>query len=183
MLMRPCFNSVWRRRLKFSILPSFVNPIGSQNPKGACTPSSDSKARRGDASYKAQLPHALPVRPSWKNMPIIAIIARRPLAISEFSPRSFFAGSATPPPLKIPRLPKVALPNPSSLPESLPAGSFGSCLAAYTSQKPQNRNHCAQPAAGTDVNAFKPFGMVSNFKASDGLQYPGKRKYSGTIPC
>ena len=27
----PCFNSVWRRRLKSSTLPSAVNPAGSQN--------------------------------------------------------------------------------------------------------------------------------------------------------
>ena len=49
MEIRPCFSSVWRRRLKFSTLPSAVNPAGSQNPTGSCTPSSFSKARRGEA--------------------------------------------------------------------------------------------------------------------------------------
>merc|ERR1719229_685746 len=69
MLMRPCFNSVWRRRLKFSTLPSLLKPSGSQSPRGACTPSSDSKARNGEAVYNDQSPHALPVSPSWKNIP------------------------------------------------------------------------------------------------------------------
>ena len=41
-----CFNSVWRRRLKFSTLPSAVKPAGSQNPTGACTPNSFSKVCR-----------------------------------------------------------------------------------------------------------------------------------------
>ena len=45
----PCLSSVWRRRLKFSTLPSAVKPAGSQKPTGACTPSSFSKARRGEA--------------------------------------------------------------------------------------------------------------------------------------
>ena len=35
------------RRLKFSTEPSAVNPAGSQNPTGSCTPSSFSKARKG----------------------------------------------------------------------------------------------------------------------------------------
>ena len=30
--MRPCFSSVWRRRLKFSTLPSAVNPAASVPP-------------------------------------------------------------------------------------------------------------------------------------------------------
>eukprot|EP00438_Fugacium_kawagutii_P012246 Skav216862 [mRNA] locus=scaffold1042:212566:215812:+ [translate_table: standard] len=47
--MRPCLSSVCLRRLKFSTLPSAVNPAGSQNPTGACTPSSFSKARKGEA--------------------------------------------------------------------------------------------------------------------------------------
>ena len=42
---RPCLSSVWRRRWKFSTLPSAVKPAGSQKPTGSCTPSSLSKAR------------------------------------------------------------------------------------------------------------------------------------------
>eukprot|EP00438_Fugacium_kawagutii_P017362 Skav201542 [mRNA] locus=scaffold1616:137606:138181:- [translate_table: standard] len=45
--IRPCFSSVCLRRLKFSTLPSAVNP--SQKPTGACTPSSFSNARNGEA--------------------------------------------------------------------------------------------------------------------------------------
>ena len=45
----PCLISVARRRLKFSTLPSLESPAGSQKPTGACTPSSFSKARRGEA--------------------------------------------------------------------------------------------------------------------------------------
>ena len=33
----PCLSSVARRRLKASMSPSAVKPMGSQNPKGACT--------------------------------------------------------------------------------------------------------------------------------------------------
>ena len=47
--MRPCLISVARRRLKSSTLPSAVKPAGSQKPTGACTPSSFSNARKGDA--------------------------------------------------------------------------------------------------------------------------------------
>ena len=36
----PCFSSVARRRLKASTSPSAVKPMGSQNPKGACSSSS-----------------------------------------------------------------------------------------------------------------------------------------------
>merc|ERR1719356_2298452 len=93
MLMRPCFNSVWRRRLKFSTLPSVVKPSGSQSPRGACTLSSDSKARSGEAVYNDQSPHALPVSPSWKNIPMIAIIAKRPFAISALN--LFFSASGS----------------------------------------------------------------------------------------
>mmetsp|Transcript_15787 Transcript_15787/g.37261 ORF Transcript_15787/g.37261 Transcript_15787/m.37261 type:complete len:145 (+) Transcript_15787:215-649(+) len=42
--MRPCFNSTERLRMKASTSPSLARPRGSQNPTGACTPSSDSKA-------------------------------------------------------------------------------------------------------------------------------------------
>merc|ERR1719327_2060201 len=52
-----------------------------------------SKDRKGDASYKDQSPHAEPVSPSRKNIPIIAIIASRPLASSAASFFSFSAGS------------------------------------------------------------------------------------------
>ena len=63
---------------------------------GGCAPSSDSTADsailtrqgRGESVRRAQFSHALPVRPSWKNMPMIAIIASLPLASSE---RSFLA--------------------------------------------------------------------------------------------
>ena len=42
--MRPCFNSTDRRRLNVATSPSAVNPTGSQNPTGAWTPNSFSKA-------------------------------------------------------------------------------------------------------------------------------------------
>ena len=35
--------------------------------------------------HSAQSPQAEPVRPSWKNMLMIAIIARRPFLIFEFN--------------------------------------------------------------------------------------------------
>ena len=40
-----------------------------------------------DSSDGAPTAEKEPVRPSWKNMPVIAIIARRPLASSAFSLR------------------------------------------------------------------------------------------------
>merc|ERR550534_2277930 len=94
MLMRPCLTSVARRRLKLSMLPSLDRPKGSQKPTGACTPSSLSNARSGDAVYSDQSPHAEPVRPSWKNMPLIAIVASRQCAISAFK-RFFFSSAST----------------------------------------------------------------------------------------
>jgi len=92
--MRPCLISTERRRLKEASSPSLVKPRGSQKPTGACTPSSLSKARRGEAVYKAQSPQAEPVRPSWKNIPMIATIANRPLAISAASFLVFSSGSS-----------------------------------------------------------------------------------------
>ena len=56
MATRPCLISVSRRRLKISLSPSRVYPTGSQNPTGACTPSSSSKALRGESVYKDQSP-------------------------------------------------------------------------------------------------------------------------------
>merc|ERR1712151_622940 len=44
-----------------------------------------SKALSGESVYKDQSPHAEPVSPSWKNIPMIAIMARRPLASSAFN--------------------------------------------------------------------------------------------------
>eukprot|EP00419_Tripos_fusus_P042574 CAMPEP_0172790286 /NCGR_PEP_ID=MMETSP1074-20121228/207887_1 /TAXON_ID=2916 /ORGANISM="Ceratium fusus, Strain PA161109" /LENGTH=124 /DNA_ID=CAMNT_0013627331 /DNA_START=41 /DNA_END=415 /DNA_ORIENTATION=+ len=44
MQMRPCLSSVSRRRANVATSPSADNPSGSQNPMGACTPSSVSKA-------------------------------------------------------------------------------------------------------------------------------------------
>ena len=41
--------------------------------------------RDAHAVYSAQSPQAGPVRPSWKNMLMIAIIARRPFLIFEFN--------------------------------------------------------------------------------------------------
>merc|ERR1719245_1190125 len=91
---RPCLISVARLRLKAAASPSWVNPTGSQKPTGSCTPSSLSKARRGEPVYLAQSPQALPVRPSWKNMPMMAIIASLPLAISALSLRFLVSGSS-----------------------------------------------------------------------------------------
>jgi len=42
-------------------------------------------ARRGESVYKAQSSQAEPVRPTWKNMPMMAVTADLPLAISAFS--------------------------------------------------------------------------------------------------
>jgi len=44
--------------------------------------------------YKAQSPQAEPVRPSWKNIPMMATIANRPLAISALSFLVFSSGSS-----------------------------------------------------------------------------------------
>ena len=41
--------------------------------------------RDAHAVYSAQSPQAEPVRPSWKNMLMIASIARRPFAIFELN--------------------------------------------------------------------------------------------------
>ena len=51
------------------------------------------KARKGEAVYRDQSPQALPVRPSWKNMPMMAIMAKRPLASSALNFFDFSAGS------------------------------------------------------------------------------------------
>ena len=56
----PCFNSVWRLRAKFSVLPSAVKPAGSQNPTGACTPSSFSKALKATCKKSSYQDSALP---------------------------------------------------------------------------------------------------------------------------
>merc|ERR1711933_140672 len=49
--------------------------------------------RRGESVYNSQSPQALPVRPSWKNMPMMAIMARRPFAISAASLRCLTVAS------------------------------------------------------------------------------------------
>merc|ERR1719191_1196499 len=51
MLMRPCLSSVSRRLVYTGTSPSLESPRGSQKPTGGCTPSSPSKARRGDEVY------------------------------------------------------------------------------------------------------------------------------------
>jgi hypothetical protein len=56
-------------------------------------PSSFSNVRRGEAVKRAQSPQAEPVRLSWKNMLMIALMARQPFAISAVSFLIFSAGS------------------------------------------------------------------------------------------
>jgi len=41
-----------------------------------------SKARKGEAIYMDQLPQAQPIRPPWTNMPMMAMVAKRPSACS-----------------------------------------------------------------------------------------------------
>jgi len=155
---RPCFSSVWRRRAKFSTLPSAVNPAGSQKPTGSWTPSSLSKARSGEPVYSAQSPHAEPVRPSWKNMPMIATMARRPLAISAASFFVFSMGS---------------LAVRTFQPKSPDAAGVPADWSWEISQYAQYATICAQPAAGTLEMAPRPFGMSANFTSVDGEMYPG----------
>jgi len=52
--------------------------------------------RKGESVYRAQSPQAEPVSPSWKNIPMMAIIARRPLASSAFNLVLRCSGSGKP---------------------------------------------------------------------------------------
>ena len=61
-------------------------PRGRPRPEAAGdAAASSTKARSGESVYNAQTPQAEPVRPTWKNMPLMAMIASLPLAISAFS--------------------------------------------------------------------------------------------------
>merc|ERR1719240_2354095 len=155
---RPCFSSVWRRRAKFSALPSAVKPAGSQKPTGSCTPSSFSKALNGEAVYSAQSPHAEPVSPSWKNIPMMAIIASLPLASSAESFLVFSDGSLEVSTLK---------------PKSPAAAAVPADWSCDNSQNAPYATIWAQPAAGTLEMAARPLGMSANFRPAEGDKYPG----------
>eukprot|EP00972_Heterocapsa_arctica_P067494 9961715-Heterocapsa_arctica.AAC.1 len=73
--MWPWLISFWRRPAELPVLPTATKPAGSQTPTGACTPSSLSNARSGEAVNKAKSPQAEPV--SWKSMQSISLLARR----------------------------------------------------------------------------------------------------------
>merc|ERR1719277_637137 len=158
MLMRPCFSSTVRRRLKEVSSHDDVKPNGSQKPTGSCTPSSFSKARSGEAVYNAQSPQALPVRPSWKNMPMIATMASRPFAISAESLPFNAVGSD-----------EVS----NFQPKSPAAAEVPADWSCESSQKAQKATICPQPAAGTLEMAARPFGMSANLRPTEGERKPG----------
>ena len=86
------------------------------------------------------------------------IMARRPLAISEFN--FFFLISASSEVITFqPKSPSYA-------------GVPGICFWEI-SQKAMYAKICAQPATGTFPMAARPFGMSANFKSMDGDKYPG----------
>jgi len=60
--------------------------------------------------YRAQSPQAEPVRPSWKNMPMMAIMASLPLANSVESFCFLFEGSWMEPASPSEPRPKLPLP-------------------------------------------------------------------------
>jgi len=96
MATRPCLSSADLRYLKFSTLPSAVNPTGSQNPTGAWTPSSFSNAQAPPATEALPVHISGPVVPTvpfWTNMARMAVIARRELASSELSFLVLISGS------------------------------------------------------------------------------------------
>merc|ERR1719443_1818866 len=151
---RPCFSSVTLLRLYASSSPLLVKPRGSQKPTGGCTPSSLSKALSGEAVYNDQSPHADPVRPSWKNMPMIAIIASRPFAISAASFFCFSAGSL-----------EVSSVQPNSPRE---AGDPGIVWSWEISTYAQYRKIWPQPPTGTLDSAPRPFGTSANLRPAFG---------------
>mmetsp|Transcript_93413 Transcript_93413/g.301930 ORF Transcript_93413/g.301930 Transcript_93413/m.301930 type:complete len:281 (+) Transcript_93413:1-843(+) len=162
--IRPCLISLSRRRLNTAASPSFDNPSGSKKPTGACTPSSPSKAEPGIHISGPVVPR----KPFWNIIPVMATIARRPLASSALRARFLAAGSLMRSPRKRPKRPNSTLPKGPSSPVSIPGGFVGSCLALQTSMKPQKAKICAQPAPGTFARASRPFGMSVNFRSLDG---------------
>mmetsp|Transcript_5201 Transcript_5201/g.11787 ORF Transcript_5201/g.11787 Transcript_5201/m.11787 type:complete len:229 (-) Transcript_5201:739-1425(-) len=106
MQTRPCLSSTARQWSNCSSVFPFARPAGSQKSSGNGPPVpskilgparnvvGESEALRGESVYKAQSPQAEPVRPSWKNMPMMATIARRPLASSAFKLFFRFSGSS-----------------------------------------------------------------------------------------
>jgi len=133
---------------------------------GSWTPISFSNARSGESVYSAQSPHAAPVRPSWKNMPMMATMAKRPLAISA---DSFFfntSGSLD-----------VSTFHPKSPSEAAVPG-FWSWLI---SQNEQYATICAHPSAGTLDSAARPFGTSANLIPIEGDRLPGHFRPSSGV--
>eukprot|EP00972_Heterocapsa_arctica_P069292 10239416-Heterocapsa_arctica.AAC.1 len=63
-------------------MSSAAKPAGSQKQTGACMPGSLSYERSGEALYRAQSLPAEPVRPSWGEMPMVAVLASWPFGVS-----------------------------------------------------------------------------------------------------
>ena len=97
------------------------------------------KALRGEFVQSAKSAHTEPVRPSWKNILMIAIVARRPFANIAFNfavirPMLFHCVTAKP----------------------------------LFSMRPQKATIWNQPASGTLEKATKPFGTSENMMPTDG---------------
>mmetsp|Transcript_2286 Transcript_2286/g.2815 ORF Transcript_2286/g.2815 Transcript_2286/m.2815 type:complete len:216 (+) Transcript_2286:680-1327(+) len=101
----------------------------------------------------------------------MATIAKRPLLISASRDRLLASGSAFLGKGK-PNFPK---------PGASPGIRSASCLIGKSSKKPMKTAICAHPSAGNLYKAWMPLGMSANFRSVDGEQYPGHRKYSGTM--
>mmetsp|Transcript_103974 Transcript_103974/g.279379 ORF Transcript_103974/g.279379 Transcript_103974/m.279379 type:complete len:231 (-) Transcript_103974:194-886(-) len=117
MATRPCWISMMRRRRNWVAATAgsgyLARPRGSQKPSGGHAPSCVEMsstgafaARSGESPYRAQSPQAWPVRPFWKNMPMMAIMASLPLLISASSFFSLVSLSAMLAPPGRPRAPK-----------------------------------------------------------------------------
>eukprot|EP00972_Heterocapsa_arctica_P000790 111628-Heterocapsa_arctica.AAC.1 len=107
--------------------PFPASPAGSQWPTGACTPRLFSRARSG----KNQSPQPEPEKPTRKNVPRFAIMARRPFAISE---GSFLSSGAwlTAPEVVAPRI-LLAV---AAAGDSLPRDSAGASRTAAVVLRP-----------------------------------------------
>ena len=90
---------------------------------------------------------------SWKNMPMMAIIARRPFANSALNFLVFSAGSDD-----------VKTLNPKSPAAAGVPGDW----SWETSQKAMYAKICPHPAAGTLEMAARPLGTSANFKPAEG---------------
>ncbi len=95
-----------------SVLPLAARPAGSQTQTGACAPSTFSTVRSSEAVCTARSPQAEPARRAWMNMPMITIMARRPLTVSATRFLVFAAGSEEVGTLKLKSPLEAACPGP-----------------------------------------------------------------------